>query len=484
MQNSKQKSITVNMILNMVKGVMGVIFPLITFPYISRVLGVDKVGEYNFASSIVSYFSLVAELGISTYAIRNGAGIRDNKRELETFVSQIFTINMLSTAISYFLLLFLVIYANSMNGRVIVLILSLQIVFKTIGIEWLYSIYEDYLFITIRSILFQFLALLLMFIFVRSEEDIVWYAIITVVSTAGRGGLGWIRARKYSKVRLTLFPNIKKHIKPILLFFATNLTVIIYVNSDITILGLISGNHAVGIYSVSAKVYSLVKNILASAIIVSIPRMSQLWENKKMKEFHMLGEEIYDTFLTWVIPVIVGIILLSKEIIILIAGIEYIEAQISLIILSIALFFCLGAGFWSQGVMIPQGKEKVVFRVTAISAIVNIILNFMLIPFFQERAAALTTVVAEAIVFFYCRKVCMRSIGYFEKGTIVFKIFVGCIPIVIISMLIGQFISIGWIKIVLIIGMSILIYVIIEGKLGNKTIIKYKNEILNKMRRK
>lgn len=478
-----QKTITSNMILNMVKGAMGVVFPLITFPYISRVLGVDAIGQYNFASSIVSYFVLIAGLGVNTYAIRSGAGYRENKNELETFSSQILTINVLTTVLSYILLFVLVANVNVMDSRAVILVLSLQVVFKTIGVEWVYSIFEDYLFITIRSIAFQLLSLLLMFALVHSKNDILWYAAITVISSAGTGILGFFHARKYCNLNLTWHLNLKKHMTPILLFFATNLTVMIYVNSDTTILGLISGKYSVGIYSVSVKVYTLVKNILASAIVVSIPQMSASWKNRNIVGFQHLGTEIYDIFLTLVIPAIVGILLLNKEIIILIAGADFIDASYSLIILSMALFFCLGAGFWSQGVMIPMGKEKDVFKITVVSAIANIILNFILIPAFQERAAALTTLIAETIVFFYCRYVCTKSLDFGSRKGILLKIIIGCVPMILIGFIVKELIITEWIVAVLTIVICVPLYFWMEYKMGNTAVVKYKKEIVSKLHR-
>lgn len=482
MREKEHRSITINMLLNMIKGTMGVVFPLITFPYVSRVLGVDALGQYNFASSIVSYFIMIAELGISTYAIRSGAGYRDNRNKLNTFVSETFTINALTTCASYILLFIFLRYAGNIEGKTLVLVLALQILFKTISVEWIYSIFEDYLFITVRSIIFQFVSLILMFILVRSQEDVIWYAAITVISSAGAGLLGLFHAYKYCTIHLTAHPNIKTHMKPIMVFFATSLAVLIYVNSDMTLLGLISGSYSVGIYSVSAKVYTLLKNILASAIVVSIPRMSTLWEKHEIEEFQHLGSDIYDIFLTLVIPVIVGIILLNKEIVILIAGAEFLQARDSLTILSIALFFCLGAGFWSQGVLIPQNEEKTVFKITMLSAVINIVLNCVLIPLFQERAAAITTVVAEATVFLYCRHKGRKSQNFKSKWNILCKIIIGCIPMLLINLVIKQFIAAEWLVAILTMVFCVPSYFWIEYKLANKTVVKYWEKARHKKR--
>ena len=107
MKQNKRKSLKINALLNTIQTIISMLFPLITFPYASRVLGVDNIGRYNFGNSIVSYFVLLAGLGISTYGVREGAKYRDKKKEFEEFVQNIFSINLYSTLLAYFLLIFL-----------------------------------------------------------------------------------------------------------------------------------------------------------------------------------------------------------------------------------------------------------------------------------------------------------------------------------------------------------------------------------------
>lgn len=482
MSNIKQKSITFNMVLNMVKGMMSIIFPLITFPYISRVLGVEGIGKFNFASSVVNYFILLAGLGISTYGIRSGAALREDKNKFADFANQIFTINFLATLISYLLLGLLLFSVNNFrNYLIIIVVLSLQIVFKTIGVDWIFSVFEDYVYTTVISVFFQFVSLVLMFVLVHSSDDILWYALIMVVSTAGSGIISFFYARKYTKIKLILNPQVKKHIKPILLFFATNITVMVYVNSDMTILGLISNDYTVGIYSVSVKIYTLVKTLLASAIVVSIPRMSALWNQNDYKKFENLGIEIYEIFLTLIMPVIVGLIVARKYIIGIISGTEFLDAQWSLIFLSVALFFCLGAGFWSQGVMIPQKGEKKVFVITVVSAVINICLNLLLIPVFQEKAAAITTLLSEMIVFIYCRYIGSKSIKATRLKSTLIKVLAGCVPMFFIAIGVEKYVTNSIFAFVLLVIACFSEYLVVELILKNTVLVKYKWAILNKL---
>ncbi|MBT9094481.1 oligosaccharide flippase family protein, partial [Lactobacillus delbrueckii subsp. bulgaricus] len=163
----KKKSLGLNAALNGFRSVLNIIFPIITFPYISRVLTVGEIGKYNWSNSFVSYFLLIAGLGVSTYAIREGAKFRNDRKTLSDFASQVFSINILSTLASYVLLLLCVLIFSKIHAYAIcVFIFSIQIIFTTLGTEWIYSIFEEYAYITIRSILFKILSIVLLFIFV------------------------------------------------------------------------------------------------------------------------------------------------------------------------------------------------------------------------------------------------------------------------------------------------------------------------------
>lgn len=204
----KQKSLAMNAFLNSFRSVMNIIFPLITFPYVSRILTVEGMGIYNFSSSIVNYFMLIAALGISTYAIREGAKYRTDKSKITQFSSEMFTINLCSTVLAYLLLfLCLIVFSKLRNYTICILIFSLQIFFTTIGTEWIYQIYEDYSYITVRSIIFQIISIILLFTFVKGPDDYLNYAGITVFSAVGSNILNFIHARKYCNIHIVFHIN-------------------------------------------------------------------------------------------------------------------------------------------------------------------------------------------------------------------------------------------------------------------------------------
>lgn len=187
------KSMKKNAVLMVAKTLLSLIVPLVTFPYISRALQVDAIGQFNFSSSIVSYFLLLAGLGISTYAIREGTKIREDREAISEFTSEMYLLNWISTLLSYVLmLLLLILFEKLSNYSVLILILSVQIVFTTFGRAWIYNVFEDFTFVTVVQVLFQVISVISLFLFVHTPKDLNVYAIINVVSATGSNLLyGW-----------------------------------------------------------------------------------------------------------------------------------------------------------------------------------------------------------------------------------------------------------------------------------------------------
>lgn len=479
----KKKSLKLNMLLNGIRSALSILFPLITFPYVSRVLGVEALGKFNFSNSIINYIILIAGLGISTYAIREGARIRDKKEEFQNFANQIFTINMISTLISYIIVFVLLLIPSLQSYCALILILSIQVIFRTIGVDWLYSIYEDYLYITIRSIVFQILSIIFLFMFVHSESDLIFYTLIIVFANVGSNLLNYIHSKKYCNFRLTNKLELKKHLSPILILFASQIAIVIYVSSDVTILGFMKGDYEVGIYSVSVKIYTIIKTFLASMIVVSIPRLSNILGTENNEEFKNVANDIYKTILTISLPAIIGLIILRKEILLIIAGEQYLDASLSLVLLSIAIICYLGAYFWGQCILVPNKEEQKVLYITIISAILNIVLNFILIPIYGLNAAAFTTIVGEGMAFILCKK---YSKNFYESRGIIstlYKIIIGCVAIVLISLALKLFISNMILYLIITIVLSAICYFGIEILLKNESLGFIKEKILSKFKK-
>ncbi len=436
----KNKSLGINAFLNGLRSVLNLLFPLITFPYISRVLSVQGIGIYNFSNTYINYFTLIAGLGIATYAVREGAKYRNQKKRIEKFASQVFSINIFATIIAYLLLfLSLVIFKNLNNYVTCILIFSLQILFTTLGTEWIYTIYEDYAYITIRSIAFKILSIILLFILVREPSDYLWYATITVLAGVGSNILNFIHARSFINIRLTLNTNWRYHLKPILVIFASAVAVTIYVSSDTTILGILKNDYAVGIYSISVKIYQIAQSLLSAILTVTIPRLAMLWGQKRRSEYNDVLTRVINTLGILVLPASVGLIMLSREVVLIIAGHKFLSSVNSLRIITWAIIFSIFAWIFSDCVLIPAKRESKVLRNTLITAAINVILNFILIPSMSYDGTSLSTVIAEFSVMimngYSCRDIIKPII--FKKETLknLFESIIGCVGIVIVCLL-------------------------------------------------
>ncbi len=457
----KKKSLVLNAALNGLRNILNLIFPLITFPYVTRVLSVSGIGEYNFANSIVSYFLLLAGLGVSKYGVREGAKYRDDIEKESKFVSEVFTINMIATILAYILLAVVIVFSDQVNRYAItVIIFSLQIFFTTIGVEWLFSMYEEYAYITIRSIIFKIISIVLLFLFVRDKNDVGIYAAITVFSSVGSNILNYIRARKMVHIRFRFRFDWNKHLKSIMILFASSIAIQIYVNSGITILGFMKDTYTVGLYSVSSKIYTIVKNGLAAILIVTIPRLSMLWGKNLVREYKTLFKDIFNGLLLVMFPSMVGLIMLSKQVVLIISGEEYISAVSSLRILCLALICSIISWIFNDGVLIPTKREKYALYSTIISAILNIIASFLLIGRWGQDAAALAVLIAEAagmIMNIYWSRDIIKLKDILETH---FGAIIGCIIIIVECALVNRYISGNIVSTIVAIIVSVLTYTI------------------------
>ncbi|MGO4961218.1 flippase [Jeotgalibaca porci] len=479
----KTKSIKINGILSALKQVSTVLFPLITIPYISRVIGNENYGKVNFGTSIVSYFILIAALGINAYAIREGSKFRIQKERFQQFANEVFTINIITTFFSYLLLAFLLIFWDKIdNYRLIIIIQAIPILFNTLGIEWTNNIYEDFFYTTVRYLVIQTLSIIGMFIFVRDENDILIYVLITsFASVSGNIVNIYYIGKNYVKVKLVKIENVRKHLVPMIYLFGNMLANTIYVNSDITILTLLKGDAITGIYSIATKVYLIVKQFINSMVGVTLPRLSSYLGEGNVKEYNTLLNKTLHTILVLVLPSTVGLFVLSEDIIYIISGPEYLSGYIALRILAIGLSFGVLSFFYVYSIMIPNGLEKTTLYYSLFSAAVNIVLNFIFIPRMGMNGAAITTTISEGIVLVLSRR---RSKELFHLN-ISFKqmlpCLISCLGIGIISILAQIIISNSIIVIVTAITLSATFYMIIMVTMKDEVIESTVKNVVNRL---
>lgn len=414
------RSISKNFIYNFIRTLMGLIFPFITFTYTSRILGVEAIGQINFAKSIIQYFILISTLGITSYGIREGAKLRDDKSKLSIFTQEMLVINAVSTLIAYILLLLCYLtIAKFRDYAVLLSIFSVSIALNSMGMEWLYSALEDYKYIALRAVLFQFVSLILMFCFVKDADDVYIYTALLVLSSHGSYVCNFIHCHKFISLKKTRSYEIKKHLRHIFLLFAFTASVSIYTVLDSTMLGFLCNDKAVGLYTAGIKVNKLVQMLITSLGAVIMPRLSYYLEMKQKNKFSSLVENAYHFVLMMSFPICFGIFVLSKPAILLLSGSDFSDAVITSKLLVPIICLIPFSTLTNNQILIPLRKEKLILKSTCIGAVTNFIANMLLIPHYSENGAAVATVVAEAAVAI----VCFRNAGKFCK---IKKIILSC----------------------------------------------------------
>lgn len=460
-----KKSIKVNAILNIIKQMCQVVFPLITIPYVTRVLQTENYGKYNYGNSIVTYFWLLAELGVATYAVREGARIREEKKAFQKFASEMYSINIISTLFSYIALIIVLLVTPKLHDyRMLILIQSAVILFSTLGADWVNTIYEDFITMTIRSILVQVVALIGMFVFVHEENDYIKYAMVTVFATSGAGLFNTFYIRKYVKIKLTLKIDWKKHLKPIILLFFNVIMIQIYANSDITLIGIFKGDREVGLYSLAAKMYIIIKQVLNAVIVVVFPRLLAYMANDEKKKYQELLNRLFNGLIILIFPVVVALIMLSDKFVLLMSEENFLAAANSLQILSISLIFAAMCGIFSNCILLVFDEEVKFVKATIVGAVSNILLNLIIIPRFGAEGAAVTTIISEfavcLITYLYSRKYQKCKLDFRNLvGVIIGCIFLVMECVIVNNVIDGVFIPIVICAIIGVIGYGIIMLI-------------------------
>lgn len=393
-------SIKKNFVMNAILNISAFIFPLISFPYVSRILGPAGTGNVSFAVSFVAYFDMFAQLGIPFYGIRACAKIRDDKKELSRTVRELLTINLVMSFIVYIVLFIIIFSIPSIRAeKGLYIICSSMIILNSIGMNWLFQALEKYSFITIRSMAFKFVSIIGMFLLIKSRDDYLIYAALTVFSAYASNIINYFYARKlvpfkHEGQKL----NYKRHFKAVGIFFAMSCATTVYLNLDNVMLGIISGRTEVGYYNAAVRVKTLLVSFVTSLGSVLLPRLSYYVENEKMDDFRRISNKALHFILLISLPLVIYFILFASPTILLLAGDQFEASILPMQIIMPTLLLIGVTNITGIQILVPLGLEKHMLYSEICGAIVDVILNAILIPRYGASGAAIGTLAAEAAV--------------------------------------------------------------------------------------
>ncbi len=376
------------------------LFPLITFPYVSRILLPIGTGKVSFATSLISYFSMVAQLGIPMYGIRACAKVRDNREALTRTAHELLAINLVMDVISY-AVLFLALYfvPQLREESTLYVIVSFTIILTSIGMEWLYKALEQYTYITARSVVFKLIALVAMFLLIHRQEDYVIYGGITIFAASASNILNFINAHKYIDLKPVGHYQIKRHLKPVGVFFAMACATTIYTHLDIVMLGFMTSDEEVGYYNAAVKIKRILVSIITSLGVVLLPRASYYVQKGMVEEFMRITQKALHFVFVSSVPLLLYFMLFAQQGIYFLAGPAYTGSVLPMMLVMPTLLLIGITNILGIQILVPLGREKVVLYSEIAGAIVNVIFNALLIPRMASSGAAIGTVVAEISVF-------------------------------------------------------------------------------------
>lgn len=395
----KIHSVKYNFIMNAILTVAGIIFPLITFPYISRVLLVEGSGKVAFATSVVTYFTMFASLGIPTYGVRACAIVRDNKEKLSKTVQELLIISGGTTLLTYIVFgISLFVIPEFAQERTLLLIVGLGIGLNTIGVQWLYNALEQYSYITTCSILFKVIGMVLMFLLVKESSDYQIYGGVYVIASFGSYVLNFICLRKFVTFQKTGTYQFKQHLKHIMVFFAMSAGASIYLNLDVVMLRFLQSNEAVGYYNAGIKVKTVLVTCVTSLGTVLLPRLSYYIETADKKAFQLMVGKAFRFVFVAASAVTVYFSIFARESILLLSGEAFLPAVGPMMILMPTVLLIGLSNVTGIQILTPNGREREVMYSIWGGAILDFVLNLIVIPKFSANGAALSTLLAEGMV--------------------------------------------------------------------------------------
>lgn len=394
-------SIKSNYVFNLLHSAVGLLFPLLTFPYASRIILAEGIGTIQFLQSIIDYVALFSALGIPLYAIREIARVRNDAEKTAETTVEILLLHIGLTGIGYIAVLCIAAFATDVAANMhLFLLLSISLILNALGCEWFYRGTENFRYIAIRGLIVRILSVIFLFLFVKDKDDICYYAVYTLCVTGGNNLLNFIHLRKFVRLGRANGRKIDplRHLRPALHVFALNVIISVYVNLDTVMLGFMSGPAAVGYYTAAAKLSRISLTIVNAIGLVLLSRMSALHREGETDEFNRLAQKSMDLTVGINTPLCLGMIVMAPTLIRLLCGPSYEPSVTTLAILAPVLPIIGISNVMGIQILYPQGKENLVMMATAAGAVVNVLLNLLLIGSFAQNGAAAASVAAELCV--------------------------------------------------------------------------------------
>lgn len=475
-----EKSLTKNALFNIIYKCLNVLFPLVTMVYVSRVLMPEGVGKVASAQNIITYFVIIASLGLPTYGVKKIAEFRDDRNKCSKVFSELFAINAISTILCSFFYVMMLLSVGFFHTKIAIsLVVGIQLFANIINIDWLYQGFEEYRYIMFRSLLVKLLALASVFVFVHDSSDYIVYALITALSLVANFAFNIVHMHKFVDITFRDL-YIKAHLKPIFTLLAASIAIEIYTLAATTFLSILKGDDVVAYFTNSVKAVSITRTMIAAVCAVFLPRLNYYIGQNRTQDFNRLSIKGLNILLTMSIPACIIIAVMADNFVYLLFGQSFEPSVLSMQILSLSIITVAISNFMGYQILVSLGKEKIVLYSTIIGAIVNVVLNIFLINIYGHYGAAIASVISEGIISLYQLFYVSKFVPLKCSSTTINSIIVPAICMLAVMIPLKFLIINFYLEIVVVIGLGLACYFIIAKLLQNETVGMVYSKILHK----
>lgn len=398
MATNNQSSIKKNFAYKSALTISTYIMNFITFPYVSRVLGVDKIGLVSFVDNAVNYFLLFATMGVTILGVREIATVKEDRNKCNCVYSNILGMNILFTIITLIIYFAFIIFVADFNRyKELFYVGGAKILFTAFLVEWYFTGVENFRYITIRSLLIKLLYVIAVFFLIRTEDDYTLYFVLTVLVVVINAVINMVYIHKFvNLIKHELFS--KKYIKQNLSLGIYSIMTSMYLTFNVMFLGFCSTNTEVGYYTTAFKLYSVILGFFTAFTNVMLPRMSSLLAEGEKERFQNLIDKSFEAMCTFSIPLILCSIIMAPQIIYILSGPGYEGAITPMRIIMPAVLFVGIAQVFALQILLPMKKDKVLFTASILGAFVSLLINIFAVPSMQSIGSAIVLVSAEIVV--------------------------------------------------------------------------------------
>lgn len=394
------KSIKVNAVANASVKVLNIIFPLITGPYIARVLDKVQYGYFNKASSLVSWFMIIGLFGIYTYGIRYISGVKSDKEKIQKAFSILFFIAIITSIISFLIFSAFIFIGVNTDRRALYFVLAIQILAQFLSIEWMNEAFENYTFILYKTLFVRLVMLVCIFVLVKRADDIIIYSAIMTFITVLNYVLSFVYIK--SKIKLVAFTlsEVKATLGPLFTVFIFSNLNILYTLLDRIFLSIMDNNVYITYYTFGMNISMMLTQVVSAIVIVAIPRLNYYYRSDRLDDYRWLFIKSSRTFISLCVPMCIGLAVVSKAVILLYASDKYILASTTLLFFSIRTLFWILDTVLSNMVLFIKGYERILTRIIFLGGVLNLILNTALYKtgMLEPHYYVITTMISELFV--------------------------------------------------------------------------------------